>query len=341
MDWFMLNFDEARFTAVQAGALDLADGLTEVVDKCLAGGAQNLFFLGSGGAGILMQPAAQLLQARSEFSVFVPWPAEIVRTGSRSLGTHTIVVIPSLSGSTAESIAALAYCKQAGATVITLTGEPDSPLAVESDYNFSNAATDDTSSESFYLQSLVLALAVMRARTELADFDAIIGELRRLPELLVEVKRSAEDRAAAIAARIAASNYHIFTAAGSVWPQAYYYGMCILEEMQWIRTRPVHAADFFHGTLELVEDDVSVVLLKGEDATRPLADRVEAFVPRYTSKLTVLDAAHHDLPGISAAVRELISPVILATVLERVSAHLEVIRDHPLTTRRYYKRVEY
>jgi hypothetical protein len=23
--------------------------------------------------------------------------------------------------------------------------------------------------------------------------------------------------------------------------------------MQWIRTRPVHAADFFHGTLELVE----------------------------------------------------------------------------------------
>jgi fructoselysine-6-phosphate deglycase len=33
--------------------------------------------------------------------------------------------------------------------------------------------------------------------------------------------------------------------------------------------------------------------------------------------------------------------VLLATVLERVSAHLEVKRDHPLTTRRYYKRVEY
>jgi len=28
-------------------------------------------------------------------------------------------------------------------------------------------------------------------------------------------------------------------------------------------------------------------------------------------------------------------------VLERVSAHLEVKRDHPLTTRRYYKRLAY
>jgi fructoselysine-6-phosphate deglycase len=26
--------------------------------------------------------------------------------------------------------------------------------------------------------------------------------------------------------------YHIITGAGSVWPQAFFYGMCILEEMQ-------------------------------------------------------------------------------------------------------------
>jgi fructoselysine-6-phosphate deglycase len=82
-------------------------------------------------------------------------------------------------------------------------------------------------------------------------------------------------------------------------------------------------------------------LLKGEDATRPLADRVEAFASQYTRRLTVLDSADYDLPGISPQVRALISPVVLAAVLERVSAHVEVIRDHPLTTRRYYKRVEY
>ena len=34
-------------------------------------------------------------------------------------------------------------------------------------------------------------------------------------------------------------------------------------------------------------------------------------------------------------------PALLATVLERVSAHLEVMRDHPLTTRRYYRAMTY
>jgi fructoselysine-6-phosphate deglycase len=337
----MLNFDESRFLRIQAGAVDLAPGLQSAVDKCLSDGARNLFFLGAGGSGILMQPAAQLLQTRSEFDAYVPWAAEIVRTGSRRLGRQSMVVIPSLSGSTKESCSALQFCKEAGATVIALTGQADSPLARGADFNFSNEAADDTSSESFYLQSLIVVLAIMRARGEFATYDAVLAELRRLPGLLLDVKRSAEERAARIAATIAADGYHIFTGAGLVWPEAYYYGMCILEEMQWIRTRPVHAADFFHGTLELVEDDVSLFLLKGEDATRPLAERVEAFAPRFTRKLSVLDAADYDLPGISPMVRGMISQVVLATVLERVSAHLEVIRDHPLTTRRYYKRVEY
>ncbi len=125
------------------------------------------------------------------------------------------------------------------------------------------------------------------------------------------------------------------------WPQAFYYGMCILEEMQWIRTRPVHASDFFHGTLELVDEGASLILLKGEDAARPLADRVERFAAERAGRLLVLDAASHATGALSPRFRALVSPVILATLLERVSAHLEVIRNHPLTTRRYYKRVPY
>lgn len=337
----MLNFDEARYVRIQSGALDLSAGLEGAIGKSLADGARNVFFLGTGGAGILMQPAAQLLSTRSEFGVYAPRPAEIVQTGSPHLGAQSIVVIPSLSGTTKESVAALAFCKEAGATVMTLTGKPDSWLAQHADFNFSNEAADDTSSESYYLQSLIVVLAIMQARGEFTGYQQVLAELQLLPHLLLEVKRSAEGTAAQIAAKIAANDYHIFCGAGSVWPQAYYYAMCILEEMQWIRTRPVHAADFFHGTLELLADDVSMVLLKGEDTTRPLAERVHAFASQYTRKLTVLDSAGYELPGISPEVRALVSPIVLAAALERVSAHLEVIRDHPLTTRRYYKRVEY
>ncbi len=337
----MLNFDEQRFLRIQNGAVGLHARLDQVIGSCLSAGAENVFFLGTGGAAILMQPAAQLLQTKSRLPAFHGLPAELVITGSANLTKKSIVVMPSLSGTTKESVALLAKLKEIGATVLTLVGHVETPLGKGGDHVFVNFAEDDTSCESFYLQSLIIALSIMKHRGEIANYDQLIGELTQLPALLLEVKRAYEPKAEAFARTLAASDYHIITGAGNVWPQAFYYGMCILEEMQWIRTRPVHASDFFHGTLELVEKGVSVILFKGEDALRPLADRVENFVPNYTDKLTVLDTATFDLPGISAEVRAMISPVLLATVLERISAHLEVLRNHPLTTRRYYKRVSY
>ena len=80
---------------------------------------------------------------------------------------------------------------------------------------------------------------------------------------------------------------------------------------------------------------------KGEDDSRSLVERVENFAPRYTDKVVLFDTVEFALPGISDRVRALVSPILLATVFERLSAHLEVKRSHPLTTRRYYKRVAY
>jgi fructoselysine-6-phosphate deglycase len=337
----MLNFDEQRFLKIQGGAVALRQRLDTVISDCLAAGAENIFFLGTGGAAILMQPAAQLLQHQSRFPAFIDMPAELILTGSAHLTQKSIVVMPSLSGTTKESVALLARLKEIGTTVITLVGHAETPLGQGGNHVFVNFAEDDTSCESFYLQSLFIALSILRQRNEISNYDEIAAELDRLPALLLEVKRAYEPKAEDFARKLAASDYHIITGAGNVWPQAFYYGMCILEEMQWIRTRPVHASDFFHGTLELVDKDVSLILFKGEDALRPLAERIESFAPAYTDKLIVLDTAAFDLPGISKQVRALISPILLATVLERISAHLEVLRDHPLTTRRYYKRVAY
>ncbi|MBS1862047.1 MAG: SIS domain-containing protein [Actinobacteria bacterium] len=337
----MLNFDPARFVSIQQGAVGLGPALDKTVSGLLDAGARNLYFLGAGGAGVLMQPAAELLDRSGAFPVRLVRPAELVAMGSVDLGAESIVVLPSLSGTTSESVEVLEFTHERGAKVIALTGHADSPVAEQADFNFTNFAEDDTSSESFYLQSLLLVLSIMCARGEFPRYEEVVGELTLLPELLLEVKRAFEPRAASLAEAFRDEQYHILTGSGSVWPEAWYYGTCILEEMQWIRTRPIHAADFFHGTLELVENDVSVIILKGEDSARPLVDRVEAFAPIVSDKVTVIDSASFELPGLSADVRSLVSPVVLATVLERLSAHLEVLREHPLTTRRYYRRVDY
>ncbi len=338
----MLNFDPDRYVRIQSGAAGLADRLHETVGQCLGAGARNLFFAGTGGAGILMLPAAHLLTSGSTFPVQVVNPAELVEFGNVNLGPDSLVVIPSLSGTTAESVAALRFCQDAGAKVLALTGHEDSPLAQLADHSFVNFAEDDTSCESFYLQSLSLALAIMDVRGEGGGrVAAPLAQLSQLPELLLGVKEQAETVADATAARLQDNAFHVITGAGGTWAEAFYYGMCILEEMQWIRTRPVHASDFFHGTLELLEPGVSLVLLKGEDASRPLVERVEKFASTVTDQVLTLDSADYELPGLTQEVRSLLSPVVLAAALERVSAHLEVRTDHPLTTRRYYKRVDY
>lgn len=337
----MLNFDERRFLAIQSGAIGLADRIHKVIADQLAGGAANLFFVGAGGAGILMQPAVEILRHQSSFPVFQEMPAELVLTGSAHLGPQSVVVMPSLSGTTPETVEALAYCQAQGATVITLTGDAQTPLGERADINFANHAADDTSSESFYLQSLLIALSVMDVRGEIGDYADLVAGLQQLPGLLLEVKRTFEPTAPQVAQRIKDHPWHIITGAGTAWPEAFYFGMCILEEMQWIRTRPVHSSDFFHGTLELVEDGVSVLVMKGEDSSRPLAERVERFVPEHGGELLTLDTADYATPGLPDRLRTLISPVLLATVLERVGAHLEVLTGHPLTTRRYYRRIAY
>lgn len=337
----MLNFDEERFVRIQSSAVALAGPLDAAIADLLSTGATNLFFLGAGGAGVLMQPALQLLQRESRFPVYLENAAELMAVDSVNLGAGSIVVIPSLSGTTKEALEISAFARDKGATVLGLTGNSESPLAKIVDYNFTNEAADDTSSESFYLQSLFIALSILRHRGDLSDYERIVGELALLPQQLLEAKRGFEDRAGTLAAAFADEDYHIFTAAGSSWTEAWYFATCILEEMQWIRTRPVHASDYFHGTLELVEKGVSVVLLKGEGPTRELAKRVERFTPTVTDTFTVIDTADFALDGVSGDVRALVSHIVHATVLERFSAHLEVARKHPLTIRRYYRRVAY
>jgi len=337
----MLNFDKDRYIKIQSGAVSIAGQARPLLRALLSEGVERLYFMGTGGVQLLTLPAIDLAQRLSAFPVSAHYPAQVVLDPPACLDRKSLVVIPSLSGTTKESVQLLAFLKQRGVRTLTLTGHANTPLAQDADHTFTNFAEDDTSSESFYLQTLLIVLALLAERGEFKNLDGTVAELERLPRLLVDAKTAFDSTAAKLAASIKDETYHIFTGAGSVWPEAHYYGMCILEEMQWIRTRPVHAADFFHGTLELVEPGVSIFLFKGEDAARPLADRVEKFATRYTDRVRVLDAATVDLPGISADVRKLISPIVLAALLERLSAHLEVLRNHPLTTRRYYKRVEY
>ena len=117
--------------------------------------------------------------------------------------------------------------------------------------------------------------------------------------------------------------------------------MCNLEEMQWIRTKSIHDAEYFHGTLYLVYNDTSLILFYGEDETRPLMDRVLNFSKKITDVINVFDTKDIELPFTDQEYRKIVSPMVMYAITERLSCHLEKERNHPLTTRRYYRQMEY
>jgi fructoselysine-6-phosphate deglycase len=334
----MLNFNPDNYLSVQNGAVALAGPIDEVIRKELDAGMRNIAFWGVGGVAYLNMPAARLLQTGSSFPTIVDMGAEIIHTDNVNVGPGTLVVFTSVSGTTKEAIAALEYAKKKGARILTLTGTKDAPLERLADVNFFNSCADPTSSENFYLQTLLIALSIMHHVDKYPEYDRVVSELQRLPSLLVDVKERFEDRASSFAHEIKDEQHHIITGSGNVWYEAWYYAMCILEEMQWIWTRPVQASDFFHGTLELLEPDTSLWIFKGEDATRSLAERVEHFATTVSKKVRVFDSKDFPLNGISADVRGLVSPIVFAAALERLSSHLERERSHDLTIRRYYKK---
>ena len=181
----------------------------------------------------------------------------------------------------------------------------------------------------------------MKANGDFPECDRFLENLRKMPEALLKVREKNDERALAFAEKHKDTKFHMCVGAGNTWGETYCFAMCVLEEMQWIATKSIHAAEFFHGTVEMTEKDMSFMLMKGEDETRPLVDRVENFVRKYSDVVEVWDTKDFELEGIDEDMRKFMSPMVMSSQLERVSAHFEHVRNHSLEIRRYYRTVEY
>jgi fructoselysine 6-phosphate deglycase len=112
-------------------------------------------------------------------------------------------------------------------------------------------------------------------------------------------------------------------------------------EMLQIHAYPLNAAEFFHGPFELMDEGSSIILLVGEDPSRPEAERVANFCKRYAPQYIHYDSKDFPMDGIQPEIRPILAPLFLDVALFRIAEHLSNKRGHPLTLRRYMGKVEY
>ena len=72
-----------------------------------------------------------------------------------------------------------------------------------------------------------------------------------------------------------------------------------------------------------------------------LSNKVDFLLIELADIDIVWDTKDYELKGVDPSVRGLVSPLVMAAQLERVSAHFEHVRNHSLEIRRYYRTVEY
>ena len=129
---------------------------------------------------------------------------------------------------------------------------------------------------------------------------------------------------------------------GAAQMSAYSFSMFLLMEMQWIPSSYFNAGEFFHGPFELVDKDVPYLLLMSDGPTRPMDSRALTFLQRFDAKVTVVDAKDYGLSSaIDKSVVEFFNPMLITGVLRVYAEQLAIVRNHPLTMRRYMWKLEY
>lgn len=338
----MFNFNVPRYKTVVGDAIALRSQIENAVDEICDKGYSNLFFIGCGGTYAHSLPMKFWLDTATEkIETHCVIAAEFLSAGHKRFSKDSVCIFSTRSGNTKEIVEAAKYCKEAGARTMVYVSNNNTPVCEYADYKFFSFAEDDCLCEAIYTYMITVLSRFLRNADSFDGYEQFLDQYKMIVPYLVKAKEQYDDRCAKMAKEHKDTEYHMVIGSGMMWGEAYDYAMCILEEMQWIKTKSIHAAEYFHGTLELMEEDTSLIMFYGEDETRPLMDRVMNFSKNVTKIINVFDTREVELPFTNAQYRKIVSPLIMYAITERLSCHLEKERNHPLTTRRYYRQIEY
>jgi fructoselysine-6-phosphate deglycase len=332
----MLKFDEQKLLDNMNGALALRPEIEKIVDELVDRGYSNICWLGIGGTYASAMQANIHMKEKTAIETFYQNAAEFLATGNKRITKDTVVVISSVSGNTAEIVAAVKEIESnIHATIIGFIDNKDAELAHMCDYVISFPMDEQ-------LKFFMVADRFMYRAGEFDDYEDLYSQLdKHFAQDIVNVEKSADEFGLKFAEKHHEDAIHYFVGAGNQWGATYSYAMCYWEEQHWLRTKSIEAAEFFHGMFEIVDRDTPVTVYVGEDSQRSLSERVANFLPQICANYTIIDSKDYDLPGIDAKYRGYMTPFVLHAVNQRIDAHIENLNRHPMDIRRYYRQLKY
>lgn len=335
----LIKFNEEQYLkegdAVYAQRAEV-EAIADAIDKA---GYSNIFLLGIGGTEFEFAQFDYLVKKYSDIELYAINAADANTVHPKNLTKDSLVITASASGTTVEIVEALEWIQKTGAHIVGFT-KKDCPVGRLCTTVIEAKVTTGQCEYSYVLQAFLI-YSLLNKKGFFPNYTKFADQIKTIFKNLVDIRKVYEPKADEIAKTFYNKPYTIFTGSGALWGETLLFAMCILEEMQWVRTRPVTSAQFFHGTLELVEKDVPVFIVKGEDEFRKQDTRVEDFCKKINAEYTVLDTQEFAL-DVDPEFRPFVIPwIVTALLTERLAKHYEVYTKHNLQYRRYYHQFDY
>jgi len=242
-----------------AGALEALAG-DEALAGALRGAARETLVLGAGSSYYLGIAARGAFVRRGVAARAAPASEILLHPELYPLAEGGTAIAVSRSGTTTETLRAVARLKAGGALAVGITTAPDTPIRTACDHTVAipGAAEASTVQTRSFSAQLVATLAL--AATQAGD-EAALTALRRLPTLAP----GWIERLEPVVAPLASLPHRIYVlGTGDLWGIAME-GALKLKETSLTEAEAFQTLEFRHGPQSMVDADTLVIGLVGED----------------------------------------------------------------------------
>ena len=184
---------------------------------------------------------------------------------------RTLAIFVSQSGETADTLAALRYCKGKADKIVSIINVPESSIARESNLSLPIHAGIEVgvaSTKAFTCQLSVLFILAIKAAHTLGEisektFEHHIQNLRNLPALVnLTIEKSSQIQKTA--RKLCEVKDVLFLGRGVMYPLALE-GALKLKEISYIHAEAYASGELKHGPIALIDKNVPVVVMAPKD----------------------------------------------------------------------------
>jgi len=283
------------------------------------------------------------LVAKYWFERFARLPVEVdiaseFRYREAPLPKNGLAIVISQSGETADTLAALRYCKSQGQHTLAIVNVPESTIAREAEVALRTYAGPEigvASTKAFTCQLTVLACLAIGAGRQRGSISAekerdLVSALIEAPRHMAEILKL-EKHIADVAKQISHARDVLFLGRGINYPIALE-GALKLKEISYIHAEGYAAGELKHGPIALIDENVPVIVIAPRDELyEKTVSNMEEVAAR-GGRIVLLTEA--DATGVTQGAFErisiphanpFISPLLYAVPVQLLAYHAAVI----------------